>query len=130
MEVKISFGRDDRNNPNESSEILVLKEWCDILEKRYNHKFNILTNSTDYTTLQPDNCLDLLRLKYGGSKWIKIFITNELHKTLVDDPRFAVETKKNQSYWKSTLTDTDISKYYDVLDAAFEWLMKYQIKNE
>lgn len=119
--------RENRNNPNFEKEYELLSEWVEVLEKRYNYKFTIVSNSSDYTTLQPEGCLDLLRLKYGGAKWIKVFITNELNKTLIDDPRFDAEKKKTSVYWKSTLNDTDISKYYDVLDDAFSWLIEHKI---
>lgn len=130
VSVSLKFGISNKENPNLENEYNVLYDWKQILEERYKIKFVIVNNSTDYTTLQPENCLDLLRLKYGGAKWIKVFITNELNKTLVDDPRFAAEKKKKQSYWKSTLENTDISKYFDVLDEAIKWLLKNQIKNE
>lgn len=127
FESMISFGGTDRENPNLQKEKEVLEKWKDILEDRYSCKFEIVSNSTDYTTLKPVGCLDLLRLKYGNVKWIKIFITNELLKTLVNDPRFADEKKKSSAYWKSTLTDDDLSNYYDVLDDAFSWLIEHKI---
>lgn len=119
--------RNNRDNPNFENEYNLLSEWTEILEERYNHKFTIVSNSNDYTTLQPEKCLDLLRLKYGNAKWIKIFITNELSKELSTDSRFEKEKNKNQGYWKSELKDTDISKYFDVLDAAYSWLIKHKI---
>lgn len=119
--------KEKRDNPNFQKEYELLTEWVDILEKRYNKKFTIVSNSSDYTTLQPEGCLDLLRIKYGNVKWIKIFITNELHKTLVNDPRFEAEKKKSSGYWKSILLDNDISKYFDVLDDAFNWLIEHKI---
>ena len=118
--------KENRENPNLQEEHDLLCDWAEILEKRYNYKFVVVSNSSDYTTLQPEGCIDLLRLKYGGVKWIKVFITNELSKTLIDDSRFIDEKKKNQAYWKSTLVNTDISQYFDVLDAAFYWLIEHK----
>lgn len=127
FEVTISFGKSDRENPNLQKEKELLEKWKEILEDRYSWKFIIESNSTDYTTLKPDGCLDLLRVKYGNVKWVKIFMTNELSKQLVNDPRFEVEKKKTSAYWKSILTDDDISNYYDVLDDAFSWLIENKI---
>lgn len=127
FEVTISFGKSDRENPNLQKEKELLEKWKEILEDRYSWKFIIESNSTDYTTLKPDGCLDLLRVKYGNVKWVKIFMTNELSKQLVNDPRFEVEKKKTSAYWKSILTDDDISNYYDVLDDAFSWLIEHKI---
>ena len=127
LKVSFSIGHKDlRENSNLLAEYEVLEKWVDILEKRYNHKFVIVSNSTDYTTLQPEGCLDLLRLKYGNVKWIKLFIPGTIKKSLINDPRFNAETKKTCLYWKSTLKDTDISKYFDVLDEAFKWLIENQ----
>ena len=123
LKVYFNIGhKEDRKNPNILSEYEVLQEWADILEKRYNHKMVIVNNSTDYSTLQPEGCLDLLRLKYGGAKWVKLFIPSTIKKLLINDSRFDAETKKTCLYWKSTLKDTDISKYFDVLDESFNWL--------
>lgn len=127
FEAIISFGKSDRENPNLQKEKELLEKWKEILEDRYSWKFIIESNSTDYTTLKPDGCLDLLRVKYGNVKWVKIFMTNELSKQLVNDPRFEVEKKKTSAYWKSILTDDDISNYYDVLDDAFSWLIEHKI---
>lgn len=127
FEVKISFGKSDRENPNLQREKELLEKWKEILEDRYSWKFIIESNSSDYTTLKPDGCLDLLRVKYGNVKWVKIFMTNELSKQLVNDPRFEAEKKKTSAYWKSILTDDDISNYYDVLDDAFSWLIENKI---
>lgn len=120
--------KEERENPNFQNEYDLLSKWVGILEDRYSYKFTIVSNSSDYTTLQPENCLDLLRLKYGNVKWIKVFMTNELSKKLINDPRFAAEKKKTFGYWKSILIDDDISKYYDVLDDAFSWLIEHKIK--
>ena len=114
----------EQDNPNYQKEKDLLEKWIEVLEDRYGSKFEIVSNSSDYTTLRPVGCLDLLRLKYGGSKWVKLFIGNELAKKLVDDPRFAEEKKKSQLYWKSILTDEDISKYFDVLDEGYSWLIE------
>lgn len=129
----ISFGSDgvvrlgnERNNPNYTNEKELLEKWIPILEERYSNKFEIVSNSSDYTTLKPKGCLDILRLKYGNVKWIKIFIGNESAKTLLNDPRFAEEKKKSQLYWKSTLIDDDITKYFDVLDEAYSWLIEHK----
>ena len=116
----------ERSNPNYEREKELLEKWIPILEERYSNKFEIVSNSNDYTTLKPTGCLDILRLKYGGAKWIKVFIGNEIAKTLLNDPRFAEEKKKSQLYWKSTLTDEDISKYFDVLDEAYSWLIEHK----
>lgn len=122
FEVELQFGRTSRENPNFDKEKELLEKWIKILEERYSSKFEIVSNSSDYTTLRPEGCLDLLRLKYGGAKWVKIFIGNQLAKQLLDDERFKDEKKKNQLYWKSTLVDEDISRYFDVLDSAYTWL--------
>ena len=125
FEVKINIGGERRDNPNYDAEVKVLTEWSKILSERYSCEFAIESNSSDYTTLK-FGVMDFIRLKYGGSKWIKIFIGNQLAKKLVDDPRFAEEKKKSSLYWKSVLTDTDISKYYDVLDNAYNWFKEQQ----
>ena len=121
--AKIGIGLTEGNNPNLDNEKQILNEWKQILENRYLIKFIIVSNSSDYTTLQPENCLDIIRLKYGDkSKWIKIFVTKNLGKQLLNDSRFETEKKKTSFYWKSIIKDTDITKYFDVLDEAVKWL--------
>lgn len=127
FDVSISFGKSERDNPNLHDEMEILKEWQQILEDRYTHRFVILSNSSDYTTLQPEGCLDILRLKYGNKvKWIKLFITSNIAKNFKDDVRFKDEKKKTSAYWKSTLESKDISVYFDILDDAFDWLIQNQ----
>lgn len=69
----------------------------------------------------------MIRLKYGNVKWVKILITNEFSKKIMNDPRFETEKKKSSAYWKSILINDDISNYYDVLDDAFSWLIEHKI---
>ena len=120
FEVKISIGGERRDNPNYDAEVKILTEWSKILSDRYSCEFTIESNSSDYTTLKLGE-IDFIRLKYGGSKWVKLFIGNKLAKQLVDDERFIAEKKKSSLYWKSNLAEDDISKYYDVLDSAYSW---------
>lgn len=125
FEVSIGFGKSDRDNPNIENEERILSEWCELLEKRYGSKFEIKHNSSDYSTLCPIGCLDIIRLKYGDkAKWIKIFMTNESSVLYRDDERFEKQKKKTESMWRSDLTDTDIRKYFDVLDYAYDRLTK------
>lgn len=126
LSVSIQFGKDDRTNTNLKNETDVLYQWKEILKKRYNVNFIIVNNSSEYTTLQLEGALDLIRLKYGNVKWIKIFIPNSLKKKLIDDPRFADEKKKTTFYWKSILNDDDISVYFDILDES----VKFMIENK
>lgn len=127
FETIISFGGHNRENPNFQKENELLEKWKEILENRYSCKFIIESNSSDYTTLKPEGCLDLIRLKYGNVKWVKILITNEFSKKIMNDPRFETEKKKSSAYWKSILINDDISNYYDVLDEAFSWLIEHKI---
>lgn len=122
--VFTTSGGHEQDNPNYQQEKDLLERWIEVLEDRYGSKFEIVSNSSDYTTLRPVGCLDLLRLKYGSVKWIKVFMSNELAKKLLNDPRFIDEKKKSQLYWKSSLIDDDISRYFDVLDEGYSWLIE------
>lgn len=125
FEVRIGFGKTDRDNPNYGAEEEILNEWIPLLEDRYNSKFEIVHNSSDYSTLCPKGCLDIIRVKYSDrSKWIKIRMTNESSVLFRDDERFETQKNKNESMWRSNLTDTDIRKYFDVLDYAYDNLTK------
>jgi hypothetical protein len=51
-------------------------------------------------------------------------MTNESSVLFRDDERFETQKNKNESMWRSNLTDTDIRKYFDVLDYAYDRLTK------
>lgn len=79
--------------------------------------YNIVHNTTDYSTLQYKG-RDTIRLKYGdNSKWISICIPIKTKKDYINSPLFAEHKNKNQLLWKSKIHNDDFKIYYDIIKA-------------
>lgn len=125
-EIGIGFGKDERENPNYDAELEVLNKWVNLFNDRYTtNEFKIVQKATDYTTLVLRD-YDFLRLKYSPrAKWIKLPMFNDMIKKYIDDDRFAAQKKKTEMYWKTIIEDEkDISNYFDILDDAFDNIIR------
>ena len=70
--------------------------------------FKISANSSNYTTLSYLD-VDIVRVKQTPkTSWIKIMISNEDNKTQRDNPIFASQKNKGESFWKCDVDDLDV----------------------
>jgi hypothetical protein len=116
-EVSILVGRKEEKKESISydSEVDILSSFIDSYLLEYKDKLHIVSNSSNYTTLQYED-RDLLRLKYTDTtKWLTIFIHPSFKKDYIDSELFTSQTNKNQLQWKSILSNkNDLSKFVDI----------------
>lgn len=75
--------------------------------------------SKDYLSLVVLNEYDFLRIKIGErATWFSVFLSGELQRELLNDPRFARQKNKRQMHWKVQLNslhdleaDKDLIQY-------------------
>lgn len=83
--------------------------------------YEIINNSTDYTTLKYKD-YDLVRLKYTeSSKWISLFLTKEDKNNNINNNLFDAQKNKNQLFWKSNI-NSDIDIYYSFIKNKYNEL--------
>lgn len=101
-----SFIKKDKN-VNEV-EAAILEYISNNLECNDPLAFKISANSSNYTTLSYLD-VDIVRVKQTPkTSWIKIMISNEDNKTQRDNPIFASQKNKGESFWKCDVDDLDI----------------------
>ena len=70
--------------------------------------FKISANSSNYTTLSYLD-VDIVRVKQTPkTSWIKIMISNDDNKTQRDNPIFANQKNKGESFWICDVDDLDV----------------------
>lgn len=101
-----SFIKKDKN-VNEV-EAAILEYISNNLECNDPLAFKISANSSNYTTLSYLD-VDIVRVKQTPkTSWIKIMISNEDNKTQRDNPIFANQKNKGESFWKCDVDDLDV----------------------
>ena len=97
------------------NEVDILNNFVDSYLIDYKDKLHIVSNSSDYTTLQYGE-MDLIRLKYGEkAKWLTIFMPPKIKKEYMDNELFADQKNKNQIQWKSKIEDpNDLCKFVEL----------------
>lgn len=106
LETKTSFGNNDE---------------YDILNKIINklnldkNDFIIISNTSDYLTLQYKN-FDIVRVKYTvRTKWLSILILGDNKNNNLNNPIFDLQKNKSQLHWKSKLENKDVDIYIQIL---------------
>ena len=106
LETKTSFGNNDE---------------YDILNKIINklnldkNDFIIISNTSDYLTLQYKN-FDIVRVKYTDrTKWLSILILGDNKNNNLNNPIFDLQKNKSQLHWKSKLENKDVDIYIQIL---------------
>ena len=126
-EFSILVGRKEEPKLSESynQEVDILNNFIDAYLCDYKDKITIVSNTSDYTTLQYDE-MDLIRLKYSDkTKWITIFIAPSIKKEYIDNPLFNSQKNKNQLHWKSIISDkSDLSNFNDICIKDIEFWTK------
>ena len=112
----ITIGYDfDKNKTIEDSghelnevEAAILEYISNNLECNDPLAFKISANSSNYTTLSYLD-VDIVRVKQTPkTSWIKIMISNDDNKTQRNNPIFANQNNKGESFWKCDVDDLDV----------------------
>lgn len=111
----ITIGYDFENNSFIKKEKDVNEVEAAILEYISNNlecndplAFKISANSSNYTTLSYLD-VDIVRVKQTPkTSWIKIMISNDDNKIQRDNPIFANQKNKGESFWKCDVDDLDV----------------------
>lgn len=118
LKVHIGIQGAESNYEHVTDEDKILNDLIEQLGKP-KENFEIQKRSEEYTTLRyKDN--DLVRLKYStGSKWIDIFMSNDLRQQYVDSDLF-LANRKNKLFWRSKLYTDDLKEYIDIIKTALD----------
>ena len=118
FKVHIGIQGAGSNYEHVADEDIILNDLIEQLGKP-KENFEIQKRAEEYTTLRyKDN--DLVRLKYStGSKWIDIFMSNDLRQQYVDSDLF-LANRKNKLFWRSKLYTDDLKEYIDIIKTALD----------
>ena len=129
MSITLGFDFENKNiikkedNVNEV-EAAILEYISSNLECNDPLAFKISANSSNYTTLSYLD-VDIVRVKQSlKASWIKIMISNEDNKTQRDNPIFANQKNKGESFWICPIND--LKEIYPFINRSILMIESWQ----